>query len=455
MTLSPHQPYKSALPNSNQLLELDQMISGRLSSVLAYLHARFKYTTKTNQMRSGGWSQFLQEADEPPSVTGTACILTAMIQAGDPKPSELIILGKQYIVINMRDDGGWSKPSLNHLYSTTLITCLATRALIETGQALSSGPIEKGVNWLLIAQNRDGGWGNLARDNQSNVTCTSYALRLLTRVLGVYPGVESAVTQSQEWLITMRNPDGSWGMQKNESGTSAHTSHAVEALLDCGADKSILFSSRKWLLANIHNNAQFSEHYLVPLERGKRVTERLTWTHLSEERALIALLKLNVSVSTPEVQAIILRILARQVNGTYWRIDNVPGSAPSWAILEAVSSLRLYLDNLRQEGLMAEMSSTIAQLTTEINEQRVQITNLEERLSRLSWHYQIRRVTSFILRPIPLITLVTILLLLIYFVLRERYQMPASADTFVVLLGIISFVLSAYQIIELLKDRKD
>jgi hypothetical protein len=146
---------------------------------------------------------------------------------------------------------------------------------------------------------------------------------------------------------------------------------------------------REWLVSNIHYSAQFLEHYIVEIPDG--TTERLTWTHLSNERALIALLKLGADVTAPEVTQLVQEILSHQVDCKYWGIDTVPYAAPSWAMIEAILSLRLYLDYLERQGSIVALSRTISELKNLVKEQSSRISELESQATDTSLKTKILR----------------------------------------------------------------
>lgn len=435
------------------ILEFGQQVSASISGALVYMRMKFKHgSIAGDKIDSGGWSQFLQEQTKPPTVTGTACIISSMVAAGESKNSEIITLGKRLIIDHVRDDGGWSKPSLDRYFSLTLITCLALRALLDANQPSSSAPIQRGTEWLLDAQNSDGGWGNLSRDNMSDITSTAYAMRVLTRTVNIHPSIEIAMNRGHKWIIDAQNPDHSWGRRPGETGTLPHTSHAVEALLACGVNPSSMLPVREWLTANIGNSSQFLEHYIVEVPDG--TTERLTWTHLSDERALIALLKLGAGITAPEVDKTVRRILARQVDGTYWSIDTVPFSAPSWAIVEAMLSLRLYLNCLERQGYIIVLSRTVSDLKRVVREQSERILGLESQIAESSIKARLARLARFLLQPVRMLIVFTFALVTIFVFLGGQLNLPAFADTIAGVVGILGLSLTIYQIIEMLRNRR-
>ena len=437
----------------DNLLEFGQQIANSLSSALIYMRKKFKLVPSSEgEMTKGGWSQYIEEQIKPPSITGTACILSSIIRCGENKKSEIVSFSKNFIIKGANEDGGWSKPSLQKYYSLTLTTCQAIRALLDAEQPSTSSPIQKAIEWLLKAQNVDGGWGFLAKDKQSDVTATAYAMQALARVVSVYQEAEEAIVRGQKWLIEIRNPDNSWGRRKVEHGTLSHTSHALEALLASGISHSVCLPTCNWLIANYQNNRQFLDHYIVIFPNGD--TERLTWTHISCERALIALLKLNVSLSSVEVVECVNKILERQVNGTYWSVEVTPTPAASWAISEAVISLRLYIDRLEHQGYAVALSSSISKLRKEIKELRERIIELESRIPKASFKARIRKLLRFLKKPVPLLIIVTIILIGVYLFLRGSSATPLYAEIIVGIFGIIGLSLTTYQVVDLVRERR-
>jgi hypothetical protein len=194
------------------------------------------------------------------------------------------------------------------------------------------------------------------------------------------------------------------------------------------------------------------DHYIVIFPNGD--TERLTWTHISCERALIALLKLNVSVSSVAVVECVKKILERHVNGTYWSVEVTPTPAASWAISEAVISLRLYIDRLEHQGYAVALSSSISKFRKEIKELRERIIELESRIPKTSFKSRIRKLLRFLIRPVPLLIIVTIILIGGYLFLRGSSSTPLYAEIIVGILGIIGLSLTTYQVVDIVRARR-
>lgn len=430
-----------------QVSEQGHEVISALSTAHIFMRSNFK---SKGSERAGGWSQFIDETNKAPSISGTACGLITLIACGESKSSEIIHLAKQLLIERVREDGGWSISALHDECSQTRLTCLALRALVDVGESVGSDIFRRGIDWLLRAQNADGGWGEIAKDNLSDVTSTAYVLQVLVHVLGIVQESHQALSLGQAWLQRQQKDDYSWGKTIKENGTLAHTSHAVEALLACGVQRASLSSTRDWLLNAIQRDDQFIERYLVSLPNNS--THRLIWTHISKERALTALIKLGTQVTTPAISECVGKILARQNLSGSWITETFSDSAPSWAIMEAVTSLRLYLDILEREGSIVALRQEVSEVRMKLSEQDRRLSQIEKNMHEARLDFRLARIFHILLKPIPLLAIITVFLSLLYLLLRSQFNLPVIADAFVGILGILGFSLTLYQIIESVKQ---
>jgi prenyltransferase beta subunit len=433
----------SMVEEKSDIFDLGQEVSRSLLNVLVYIKGRFKELSQDTSENIGGWSQFLEEETSNPTVTGTACALSAIILCGENKKSEMVSSARNFILQYARTDGGWTKPSLQPYLSMVLTTCQALGALLDADQPPTSNPVRKAINYLIDAQNTDGGWGFVSKDEVSDVTTTAYAMRSLVRVAMYYP-VDESVERGKKWLFSVRNPDDSWGRKKNAKGTLAHSSHAAEALLLSGVDKNLLLGTKDWLLANYLDDGQFIDHFLVRLPGKEK--ERVTWSHMSCERNVIALLQLGVDISRKEIVESINKILECQMNNTYGCIELASTPGASWAISEAVIALKMFQNFLQYQGMSLALMQDISVLKDEIKGLRNRILELDERLENRTFKSRIKKGIEFFRRPIPLLSLFTIILVAIYMFLRNSLVDSDISDIFMGFLGIIGFALSIYQI---------
>jgi hypothetical protein len=260
-----------------------------------------------------------------------------------------------------------------------------------------------GLDWLVAAQNEDGGWGNAARDGHSDTTATSYAVRSLTIDVDARLRFGAAVAAGAAWVERQRDEQGAWGIRRGAVPTVAHTSHGAIALTAAGRPLESLHASRAWLLEQAGTGplAAWMEHY-SDFPRGSATrtgepggaqpgaegvamrSERLRWTHLPAERALIALLALGVDPTEEAVLRVARDTMGRHHEGSYWRVDSMPDAAPSWAVLEGVDALARYRRRLEEVGHISSLRKANADLVAEIAELRLGNSSLLSAVEQLS-----------------------------------------------------------------------
>ncbi|MBI4264577.1 MAG: squalene--hopene cyclase [Acidobacteria bacterium] len=121
-----------------------------------------------------------------------------------------------YLARRQRPDGSWLPlwfgnqhvaGELNPTYGTARVVSALTTPLARRS-AQSAGSLERGVAWLLRAQNEDGGWGG--GGSPSSIEETGLALDALCRRLGDHegrpcggsaPGLAVAVRRGADWLV--------------------------------------------------------------------------------------------------------------------------------------------------------------------------------------------------------------------------------------------------------------
>ena len=130
------------------------------------------------QCKNGGWGAFdrdntseiltkipfcdFGEALDPPSVDVTAHIIEAFGKLGYSKDHPAMVRAIDYIKSEQEPDGAWfGRWGVNYIYGTGAVL----PALEAIGEDMNAGYIRKATDWLILHQNRDGGWGE---------SCASY-----------------------------------------------------------------------------------------------------------------------------------------------------------------------------------------------------------------------------------------------------------------------------------------
>ncbi len=181
------------------------------------------------QCRDGGWAAFdvdntrrwptqlpfcdFGEVIDPPSADVTAHVvemLAALGSTGDREPTDR---GVAWLLDAQEPDGSWfGRWGVNHVYGTGA----AVPALVEAGIAPGDARIRRAVRWLESHQNADGGWGEDIRSYRdrawigrgaSTASQTAWALLAL---LAAGERESMPVGRGIAWLVDQQRPDGTW-----------------------------------------------------------------------------------------------------------------------------------------------------------------------------------------------------------------------------------------------------
>ncbi len=211
-----------------------------------------RYLRGTNLFRSKGGH----------GIGMNALAVLAMLHCGVPPADPDVVRGAELCA----NPANWT-PNTYH------VGCVAA-ALAAVDAKKYKATIEKCANWLIEAQNQDGGWryesqGKAgARGNQqSDHSCTQFALLGLRAAddAGV-PIPEATWKAAEKYLLDTQGADGGWGYTLPNQGTYGSMSAAgLGSLYICGM--------------RLHQRAEKCGEY----EENKRLAAGLNWmaTHFS------------------------------------------------------------------------------------------------------------------------------------------------------------------------------
>ena len=188
------------------------------------------------QSSDGGWAafdvdnnwQFLNKvpfADhnamlDPTCADITGRVLESLCRRGFEATHPAIERGVQYLITHQEENGSWfGRWGVNYVYGSFL----ALRGLAAAEAPQAAEAIARGVNWLRMAQNPDGGWGESCRGYEtgrferaeSTPSQTAWAVLGLIAAGGIG---SNSVAAGIRWLITHQRGDGTWD-EKITTGT--------------------------------------------------------------------------------------------------------------------------------------------------------------------------------------------------------------------------------------------
>jgi squalene-hopene/tetraprenyl-beta-curcumene cyclase len=251
------------------------------------------------------------------AVWDTAIALTTLLEAGEPADSEAVrmavdwLLDKQILgpgdwQIKNRDGapGGWAFEFRNDFYpdvDDTAFVLMALQGVSYIDQARLTKAIERGVQWMVSMQNKDGGWGAFDRDNNrsllnqipfadhnamldpSSPDVTARVVECLGRFgwTTAHPRIQRAV----EYLMKEQTPQGPWYGRWGVNYIYG-TSGVLRALIAVGVKpNSAINRAIEWLRSVQHDDGGFGEScnsYEKPdlMGRGDGTASQTAWALL-------------------------------------------------------------------------------------------------------------------------------------------------------------------------------
>jgi len=181
------------------------------------------------QSSNGGWAAFdkdntssylaklpfsdFGEVLDPPSADVTAHVVEMFGRLGWSRESEPVQRGLDYIWAAQERDGSWfGRWGVNHLWGTGAVL----PALAAVGEDMLQPRVRRAVRWLTEHQNPDGGWGescasyvnrSLRGQGDSTASQTAWAL---VGLLAAGEGGSREVRQGIDFLVTSQRADGTW-----------------------------------------------------------------------------------------------------------------------------------------------------------------------------------------------------------------------------------------------------
>jgi squalene-hopene/tetraprenyl-beta-curcumene cyclase len=189
------------------------------------------------QAAPGGWA-WTHLAGGVPDADDTAGAIVALTALGH---REGVDAGIRWLLDLQNGDGGWPTfcrgwGKLPFDKSAPDLTAHALRALYCTDAAATSGPrrraVQRGLDYLLAAQQPDGSWqplwfGNQKAPGQANLVLGT------SRVLGALETVDprgALASGGVKYLLGSQNADGGWGGAQGVPSSREETAMAVAAL---------------------------------------------------------------------------------------------------------------------------------------------------------------------------------------------------------------------------------
>jgi squalene-hopene/tetraprenyl-beta-curcumene cyclase len=209
------------------LLALNRSSASRSEDQQASEHRAIQWLFDM-QSKDGGWAAFDVDNDwrplsfvpfadhnamlDPtcPDITGR--VLEALCAYGYSRSHPAIEKGVQYLIHAQEEDGSWyGRWGVDYVYGTFL----ALRGLAAAGVSDREAYVQRGLEWVRSIQNFDGGWGESCESykRKSFVAAASTPSQTAWAVLALLAGgdtTSSSLHDGIEYLIRTQKNDGTW-----------------------------------------------------------------------------------------------------------------------------------------------------------------------------------------------------------------------------------------------------
>jgi len=209
------------------LLALNRSSASRSEEQQASEHRAIRWLFDM-QSKDGGWAAFDVDNDwrplsfvpfayhnamlDPtcPDITGR--VLEALCAYGYNRSHPAVEKGVQYLIGAQEEDGSWyGRWGVDYVYGTFL----ALRGLAAAGVSDREAYVQRGLEWVRSIQNFDGGWGESCESYRlkSFVAAASTPSQTAWSVLALLAGgdtTSSSLHDGIEYLIRTQKNDGTW-----------------------------------------------------------------------------------------------------------------------------------------------------------------------------------------------------------------------------------------------------
>ncbi len=256
------------------------------------------------------------------STWNTAHSIIALREANLDKNHPRLVKGAEWLISAQNQDGGWSWDK--SLGSATGETANVIKALnnVDLGKnnSLKNESLDKGIKYLLNMQNNDGGWPSFERNNSGDPSIpdySGYVLQALAESGYDYnsPSVKKGIT----WLQQTQTKDGTWlgcWFYAYTYGTSQVIT-ALKAVNNSSEEDDVYMKKAiDWLKSHQNPDGGWGEDYLSFLDPkyagiGNSTIEQTSWT-------LIALLEAGEEPEDSVIQKGIAFLIEHQNPDGSW-----------------------------------------------------------------------------------------------------------------------------------------
>jgi len=256
---------------------------------------------------------------------GTSELLVGLIDAGEKVKSRRVRESINYVEKKiMRDE----------ITNSTRSVAWSSNLLILAGRSKEDPHLRKLVSKLILYRLEDQGWPRMEGEREANVFDSALALRTLLSY-GHPPSHQ--LRRSVEWIVKAQNRDGGWGFHPGDESNPACTAQCMITLM--GKTRSVIIDrgSRFLLQSALDKGGWEGIYEQVGPELGGK------YFHYTNPWGIMALLAAGVDIKNNELQDAVESLIESQWAEGYWKIlpdtHSIPSTGNALMALSHVSKL--------------------------------------------------------------------------------------------------------------------
>lgn len=299
--------------------------------------------SKTTLNGKVGWHQHLYKDRIGDTATAQALLLANILGVSIDDRS-FQVLKENFIAVN-EESGGWSFLT-NGNEITTPATAIVIKSLISND--FNDDIVWKGINWLLSAQNEDGGWG-LQSNSESCLYSTYIVISTLKEKEIEFNLTNELCSKVKSWIIEKQNEDGGWGNLKSNPIETAFALLCLKTLEFNNEQllkRGVKYLYKNWNSKNMWENTKDTFDFEV--EDSTNNLRRLKFKFYVTPWVIKALLLNNETIENNKIERSLKWILRKTKNEDF-KCDIVEEKGYFWAFYDSITVLYLFKQVFKEQ----------------------------------------------------------------------------------------------------------
>lgn len=294
-----------------------------------------------------GWHHFVGDQKIGNVATAQGIIIHSYLNSSNSSLNKLFTTLREAQNQSENDLGGWSFITSTQDIPTIEATSWVLLGLVAGGEDSNSEIITKGKDWIINNQNNDGGWGS-RKDLTSRVYTTFLACYCLSVIEpNLFKINDPIIRKAMLWILRCQNTDSGWGAAFGEKSSAIHTAFGLFALhiMEYGVknevEKGIQYLYSQWDTETMWEDTLKLEQYDLPTEG--ETFNRITFHYFPTAWIITTLFTIGESIFQEQLFSSVDWLIKSQNDDGNWSISNVPKNR-FWSIHDGILAIKTFQD---------------------------------------------------------------------------------------------------------------